>query len=456
MPNFIDLFGKEIENNKTKFIQYLTKGVNLKALKSEYEKQFNKYYISLGDIRSYENNLNTIAIDASGKKREFSNGIFFYLNRASGIQNDGLILRELETDVFSTNGSEFEVNTYFGRKAEYLELKVVEQYVEAQQKSEKLKVCFLDGSLYSRLMSHIVESPIDENETFIFQYFEQLFKILNKAKKKNIILLGLSKDSRDNFFRNALLDEIYYEEREKIADLVNENEINLINNVIKKIDILRETTISKFKDLIDIKGDILRKIADIYKEYKILRTDWELIYRFSNVPGFTHPMEKGLGRIEQKRIFNEMIKNPRNYIATRFRNYISNLNKTEKSQFFDYSIKIIKKFLEVPTFISFHILIDIRDNPIKIDIPSWYFKNWNYLYEFHFVDFVEFIDPLLEELISYIIKLYGGPENYNILLSAAHDDVVLRNRVYSEIYERCLQDKLNILLKYKRRIKRTL
>ena len=65
-------------------------------------------------------------------------------------------------------------------------------------------------------------------------------------------------------------------------------------------------------------------------------------------------------------------------------------------------------------------------------------------------------EPLLKKLINFIIKLYGGAGNYNLLLSAAHDNVVLRLSSFNEIYEKLLEDKLEIILPFKRRTKRYL
>lgn len=457
MPNFIDLFGKEISNKKERFIQYLTEGLKLKNLKSDYKKQFEKYFLPLQKyIEPYTQDFKAIAIDASGKKREFSNGTYFYLTRASGFINDGEILRKLEADVFTLEGSGFEVNTYFGRKSENLEFQILEKYLKSQKNNEKTNICFIDGSLYSRVMSHIVESPVLENETFIIDHINQVFKVLKEAKRKNVLLVGISKDSRDNFFRNALLDEIYYETREKIKDSLTLGEYNIIQEVIKGIDSPDNSKIKKFEDLITKKPKLLQKIKSIYEEYLVSRTDWEIIYRFSEYPGFSFPIEKGLGRFEQKRIFKNMTKESQNYILNHFRKYISKLDTHEKSKFLTNSEKIIKQFSTIPTFISFHTLLDLRDNPIKIDIPSWYFNDWNYLTRFPYVKFRETIEPLLTKIISIIKELYGGIDNYNLLLSAAHDDAVLRNRVYNEVYETCLQDKLdlNLLFYQKRRIKR--
>ncbi|MBD3213475.1 MAG: hypothetical protein GF311_12780 [Candidatus Lokiarchaeota archaeon] len=457
MPNFIDLFGNEINNKKEKFVQYLTEGLKLRNLKSDYKKQFEKYFLPLQKYIEADNqNFKAIAIDASGKKREFSNGTYFYLTRASGIINSGEILRNLEAEVFTLEGSGFEVNTYFGRKSENLEFQILEKYLKSQKKEEKTNICFIDGSLYSRIMSHIVESPVLEDEAFIIDHINRVFQVLKEAKRKNVLIVGLSKDSRDNFFRNALLDEVYYENREKIKNSLTLREYNLIKEVIKGIDNSNNSKIKQFKELITKKPKLLKKIKSIYEEYLVSRTDWEIIYRFSKYPGFSFPIEKGLGRIEQQRIFKNMIKNSQNYLINHFRKYISKLNTQEKSKFLKRSEKIIKQFSNIPTFLSFHIFLDLRDNPIKIDIPSWYFSDWNYLTKFPYVKFREIIETLLVKIISIIKELYGGIDNYNILLSAAHDDAVLGNRVYNEVYETFLQDKLDLNLLYyqKRRIKR--
>ncbi len=454
MPNFIDLFGEEISRKRERFIQYLKKGLELKTLNSDYKNQFDSYFLNLDDLPHSHHKFEALAVDASGKTREFSNGTFFYLTRASGIINNGDVLRKLEANVFTLDGSTFEVNTYFGRKSENLEFKIIEEYIRSQEKGDKYKLCLVDGSLYSRLMSHIIESPVLGDETFIIDHFKKLFKVLKEAKDKNIILLGLSKDSRDTFFRNAILDEIYYENRKKIKRSLTPDEYRIIKTVIKEIDNPNESKVRTFRELIEKHPKILDKLEAIYREYWISRTDWEIIYRFSEYPGFTFPIEKGLGRPEQLKIFKNMVNKTQNYISNHFKKYLTTLTEKRKATFIKEASFVIKNLSDMPTFISFHILLDMRDNPIKVDIPSWYFKDWNHLIHFPFVKFVKGVDPLLKKLISNIRELYGGIENHNLLLAAAHEDAVLKNRIYDEVYENCLQDKLNMIFYHKRRIKR--
>ena len=456
MPNYIDLFGKQIENNREKFIQYLTKGLELKFLKNDYKKQFLKHYFLLEKIDEIDI-FNAIGIDASGKKREFINGSYFYLNRASGVQNNGEIIRKLDTDVFTSSGTSNEINTYFGRKSEYIEHELLKEFLDAQDESKEMKVCFIDGSLYSRLlMPHLIESPIINDETFILKHLETLFQVLKESLKNNVLLIGFSKDSRNTSYRNALLDEIFYEERANITQHLTPDELHTINAVIKGIDLINEVNIRDFYSLIKNKSILLKKIEQIFNEYNITRTDAEIIYRFGDFAGFTHPMEKGLGRIIQQNIFKDMIQNTEKFIRRNFKKYLSNMDESSKNKFIIYAKKVLRQYSEMPTFISFHILIDVRDNPIKIDIPSWYFKNWRKLLDFSHVDFFDISEPFFKNIIKIVLKMYGSPENYNLLLSAAHDDVVLRNKTYKEIYEQLLQDKLDILLPFTRRTRREL
>lgn len=185
MPNYIDLLGNQIENNKDKFIQYLTKGIELKYLKSDYKEKFDKYFIPIKDKILSDENFESLAIDASGNKREFMNGMYFYINRAYGAINTGEFIRDLETDVFSISGPGREAETYIGWKAEYLEFKVLESYIDNQNgENQQLKVAFIDGSLYSRLMHPIFESTVMGDEYFILKYLELYYKVLNETKKK--------------------------------------------------------------------------------------------------------------------------------------------------------------------------------------------------------------------------------------------------------------------------------
>ncbi len=456
MPNYIDLFGIQLEKKKDRFQSFLTEGVELKNLKEEYEEQFKKYYIPI-DNKLLDENYEAIAIDASGGKREFFNGIYFYINRAHGVVNNGDHLRDLETDVFSINGPATMAETYLGWKSENLEIKILKGYLNNKnQEDNNLKICFIDGSLYSRVMHPIVESTVKDDEDYILKYLDFYLDTLSEAKRKNVVLIGLSKDSRALFFRNSLLDEIFYKEREIIKDKLDSSQINVINSVIKGIDNPNERDLKIFEKLIKEKPKLLKKIAQIYHEYNLSRTDGEIIYRFSKFPGFTHPMEMGLGRSHQKILFNQIKRDPTSLIRNRFKNKILDLNIDDRKDFFNYALNVLNKLLKIPTFISFHILIDIRDNPIKVDIPSWYFESFNTLSDYPFVAFINKFEPLLKKLINFIIKLYGGTGNYNLLLSAAHDNVVLRLSSFNEIYEKLLEDKLGIILPFKRRTKRYL
>lgn len=454
MPNFIDLYGAHIENKKEKIVQYLTKGVELKFLKDDYKKHFlENFFPLIGDL--LDDNYETIAIDASGNKSEFANGVYFYIQRAYGVINNGEYLRELETDVFSVTGAGTEAETYIGWKAEDLEFKILHSYIDdLKEPYEELRVALIDGSLYSRANHFILESSVIDDEDFILKYLDSYITVLNETKEKNILLIGLSKDSRATFFRNGILDEVFYEEREKIKDKITDSELRLINSVIKGIDELHIAKLQEFRDLLNEKPKLLKKIADIFKEYQITRTDGELIYRFAETTGFTRPMEMGLGRPQQKNNFKQMRKDPVSFLRTRFKNKIDSLSDEEKEKFFKYGLKVIEKILLIPTFISFHILPDIRDTPIKIDIPSWYFERNHLLSKYPFVDFIKVLESLMEIIISFIMKLYGGLDNYNLLLSAAHDGATMSKKTYFEIYEQFLTDKLDIILPYKRRTRR--
>lgn len=87
--------------------------------------------------------------------------------------------------MFSISGPVRKEETYIGWKAEYLEFKVLESYIDIQNKeNQKLKVVFIDGSLYSRFMLPIFESTVVGDEYFILKYLELYYKVLNETKKK--------------------------------------------------------------------------------------------------------------------------------------------------------------------------------------------------------------------------------------------------------------------------------
>ena len=455
LPNYIDLFGEEVATKRDKFIQYLTKGVKLDFLESDYRIQFEKFFVPLTEDYLSKDNYKAIAIDASGNKREFWNGVYFFVQRACGVVNNGEILRELEADVFAISGQPTEAETYIGWKAEYLEFKVLDDFLRYIDDSDgRPRFCFIDGSLYARLMHFIVESTVKGDEYYILKYLDYYCEILTKARKKNLVLIGVSKDSRAKFFRNGLLDEIYYEEIDKIKSEIHEAELLLIKSVIKNIDEPKKLEVNKFKQLIANNPKLLKKIDQIFREYNTVRTNGEILYRFANIEGFTMPMEMGLGRPYQKKIFKKIESDPGSLVSKLFKKYIDAIPEKEEEEFVKKGAKILSKMLEMPTFMSFHLVPDIRDVPLKIDVPSWYFEKWNKISEFKFVKFIDHIDPFFKVIIGFIMKLYGGVDNYNILLTNAHDNAVLKLEKFNSVYEKLLEDNLKILFPYKRRTKR--
>jgi hypothetical protein len=48
-----------------------------------------------------------------------------------------------------------------------------------------------------------------------------------------------------------------------------------------------------------------------------------------------------------------------------------NTTRKKGDEFVDWAVDIISKIPKLPSILSFYILLDVRDSPIRIDIPNW-------------------------------------------------------------------------------------
>ena len=124
--------------------------------------------------------------------------------------------------------------------------------------------------------------------------------------------------------------------------------------------------------------------------------------------------------------------------------------------FLQHLIKQVEYLEQSTSIITFHLLPDPRDTPLRIDVPSWALgMHSNTMKDFDGMKIVEnFNTNALDNLLQLIMAGYGGLENYNIWLTKADEDVRLGRRTMDTLYESLLERELKTKLRHNRSYRR--
>ena len=453
LPKFIDKFIDELRKKGLEMKKKLEEG-KTSILDNDYKAKFLKNWLELPDERKLDCNI--VAVDGSRGLREFVNGYRFYIVRALGINNfNQEPYRFLETNVVNLIGGE--IHTFMDIKTEYAEFSLIlDALKNIDEKLIPSLVILLDGSLYGRMLHLIKDTDVEEERDLLLRYMRLFSDIMEICREKKILFIGVSKDSFASFFRNELLDQIKDEELKELKKLLNLTEVMVLKNCVDIIDRDPTQSFENFYKLEKLYPGKLDRFKEILKEYRSKRTDHQIIMRWRNRSGFTTPMELGPARRGPISHIERIKSDKRQFIKTQFRQSLLDHEK-DKSQFMKKAIKVLDKVLQFPTVVSFHILLDNNDSPMRIDFPSWFIGSSNKIEVFHKTEILKEDDIVyskIKEVINILQCCYGGLRNYNLYLKKVDEDVKLKHKSIDRIYEKILEKELKVLLHHTRDYRR--
>ena len=101
--------------------------------------------------------------------------------------------------------------------------------------------------------------------------------------------------------------------------------------------------------------------------------------------------------------------------------------------------------------VSFHVMLDRRDTPVRVDTPSWTFNRDTTISDFSGGrDLLVNVNPF----VSLLLSGYGGLKDYNVWLKRVDEKVKLTNEVVDKIYEAALQRELGFTIIHSRGYRR--
>ncbi|OLS14850.1 MAG: hypothetical protein RBG13Loki_1532 [Promethearchaeota archaeon CR_4] len=457
MPEFIDLFQGILKERNVLLKERLNVGRQKALTSQKFQEIFLQNYLPLHNLPNPQKGT-FFAIDGSFGQRELANGYVFYVSRALGISNIPSKEQHLIADVFTFSTGRKKTSSYITLKSEYCEFHVVHKLLssfKAQTTSNKNNVILIDGSLYGRVMHPPIESNVLGDGEFSLKYLELYADVLKLAQETNTLLVGISKDSNASFFRNQILDLVLDDELKRLQKIISKSESEFLFQLVKNVDDLNPSVFQRYLTLFDKYPTELNCFNEILDEYLNNQTDNALILEYAKFPGFTQPMELGPARQRPIVIFNQILQSPVFYLQKRFRHVIIEKQKEKvKDQFMPWAVNVLKRYMNLPTFVSFHLLPRIGDTPMRVDIPSYEFGSTNVLKDFQRTDFLtgECLDKT-KAILAFLMDQYVDFETYNVFLKTVDLEVKL-SRGALDLYEQAMADRLDVLIHHTRDFRR--
>jgi hypothetical protein len=418
MPDFLDEFASSIGGQKEILKEKIMKG-KPNPLEDAFRKHFTPLWRPLTNIGEYASNvgeLGVTAVDSSLYMNLMSTGGIFYVVRSLAVCKDKEN-RKLQTNVFFTKSGLLEAHYYIGTKMEMLEFQAA---IDALKSGLECSAILIDGSLYGRAMHVPVETRIEEDRTAVLEFFKTYAELLDLCRKKGILIAGVSKESRATFYRDFLLKQIFVEELEKID--VEAGDKQRLTAVFPEVLENEKTAFSKFRKLEQKHGSKLETIELVLTELASSRPDYQLVMNFAESVGYTQPLVLGPSTRAAERM-RPFSLNPKKYVMNSFPITV----RERGAEFVDWATETISSIPSFPSFVSFYLLMDVRDSPMRIDVPCWE-------HPLSKTGWPKPIDVDLQALWKIMVSGYCGLDAYNLWLKNVDERVKLKRRVVDELY----------------------
>ncbi|MFN3384680.1 MAG: DNA double-strand break repair nuclease NurA [Archaeoglobaceae archaeon] len=418
MPTFLKEFASFVDSKRHELKDKILKG-KPNWLEGDFKRYISEHWVKLENLDKFTispANFDVLAIDSGIYHTLLPNGGIFYIIRSISVRKD-VIAKKIEADVIFSKAKTSRIEEFISTKMELMEFELA---LEALKDGFKGDAILLDGSLYGRASHVPMESKVEEGRDLLLRYFEVYKDLLELCKKSGVLLVGVSKESRSTFYRDYLLSLIF---SEKLRGLnLDEKEKMELNGIFYQILDNEKVALSRFSKLKERHGDKLKDIELILMELTSSRPDYQLIMNHVSSIGFMTPLLLGPS-LRMSRRFGEYRRDPRGFVE----NYFPRSTIEKGEDFIRWATKILNTMLEFPSFVSFYILLDRMDSPIRIDFPY---------YDKHLIEigWPERAHVDIEDLLRILISGYCGLNVHNLWLESADEKVRLSEAIVDEIY----------------------
>ncbi len=428
-PDFLGEFASSFDKKKDSLKELILKG-KPNPLQETFGKQFSSNWIPLENLNRFSTNssaLDVMAIDSSVYTNPLSTGGFFYVIRSLAVCKDKA-QKSLETDVIFTKASLLDAQRFVSIKMELLESKVA---LDALKNCFDCKRILLDGSLYGRAVHLPLESKIEAQRLMMLDYVKTYRDFLDYCKDNCIMPIGVSKESRATFYRDYLLRLIFNEELKTLSDKLDPLDIQKIKPLFSELLEYEEVARNKFARIKEKYGSELDTVKLIFDELTSSRPDYQLVMSYAQTVGYTKPLLLGPS-VSMARVIEFCRNDPARFVRKRFPISVREKGK----EFIEYAVDILSSLTSFPGIVSFHLLLDPRDSPIRIDLPYW-------SQPFEKIGWPKPIDINIDEILKVMVTGYCGLDCHNLWLKNVDERVRLKKRTVDTIYFPLMEREFN-------------
>ena len=418
MPEFLDEFAASVIIKKEGMKEKVLKGTP-NPLSDRFGEKFSSYWVKIDDPAKLGVNpaeLSVMAVDSSVYSNLLSTGGVFYVVRSLAVCRN-VEQKLLESDVFFSKGGSVAERNFISVKMEMLEFQVA---IDALKKGLTCGTILIDGSLYGRLVHIPLESKVEEDRLILIDYFRIYHELLDLCRQKNVLLVGVAKESRSTSFRDYLLSLVYKEELERLD--IDDDDARRLKHLF--LEVINDFTLGlkKFERFGQKYGARLETVRLVLEELARSRPDYQLVMNFAGSVGYTKPLLLGASP-RLARILGVFRSDAKDYVMKNFKNALRERGKS----FVDEAAQVIAGIPDFPAIVSFYVLFDKRDSPIRIDIPFWDQK----LVE---VGWHKPASVDLGMVLKVLATGYCGLECHNLWLKNVDARVRLKKKTVDNIY----------------------
>jgi hypothetical protein len=418
MPEFLDEFAASIVCKKDAVKEKVLKGTP-NPLRDRFREKFPSFWVGIDDPARLGVNpaeLSVMAVDSSVYSNLLSTGGVFYVVRSLAVCRN-VEQKLLESDVFFSKGGSVTERNFISVKMEMLEFQVA---IDALKSGVGCGVILIDGSLYGRLVHVPLESKVEEERLILVDYFRAYRELLELCRKNNVLLVGVAKESRSTSFRDFLLSLVFKEEFAKLD--IDDDDARRLKPLFMEVVDDFTLGLQKFEKIGQKYGVKLVTVRMVLEELARSRPDYQLVMNFAESVGYTKPLLLGSPpRLARK--LEAFRSDAKGYVRKNFPNALREKGKG----FVDDAARVIAGIPDFPAIVSFYVLFDRRDSPIRIDIPCWDQK----LIE---VGWHKPASVDLDGVLKVLATGYCGLDCHNLWLKNVDERVRLKKKTVDNIY----------------------
>jgi hypothetical protein len=418
MPDFLDEFAASVVRKKERMKDKVLKGTP-NPLQDHFREKLPSYWFSIDDPAKLGVNLaelSVMAVDSSVYSNLLSTGGVFYVVRSLAVCRN-TEQKLLDSDVFFSKGGSVTERNFISVKMEILEFQVA---LDALKGGLSCGTILIDGSLYGRLVHIPLESKVEEERFILIDYFRVYKELLDLCRKNSVLLVGVAKESRSTAFRDFLLSLVFKEELAKLD--IDDDDARKLKPLFMEVVDDFTLGLQKFEKFGQKYGAKLETIRMILEELARSRPDYQLVMNFAGSVGYSRPLILGSPpRLARK--LEALRSDAKGYVRKNFPNALRERGKG----FVDEAAQVVAGIPDFPAIVSFYVLLDRRDSPIRIDIPWWDQK---------LID-VGWHKPAtldLDGVLKVLATGYCGLDCHNLWLKNVDERVRLKKKTVDNIY----------------------